>query len=275
MCVGQYGLWQTHHLTVRGVGRQDVRTYSTDVLGQRHHQFLADGVDSRIGDLCKLLTEIVEEHLRTVANHSQRGVVTHCSHRFLSGSGHRNDGLVDIFLSVAKHHQFGLQVTHAVVYLTSTFQHLQLNAVLREPLPIRMSLSQLFLNLAVVVYLALLGVDEQNLAWLQSTFLHHIARFKVHHAHFAGHHHQPLLGDGVAAGAQTVSVEHSPRITTVAEEQRCRTVPRFHQNGVVLVERLQVFRDGVLVVKTLRDKNGHCLRKRESTHHEELEHVVE
>ena len=60
LCVGQYGLRQAHHLTVRGIGCQDVRTYGTDILCETHHQLLADGVDGRVRHLRKLLTEVVE-----------------------------------------------------------------------------------------------------------------------------------------------------------------------------------------------------------------------
>ena len=66
LCVGQYGLRQTNHLTVRGIGRQDVGSYGSDVLCQAHHQLLADRVDGRVRHLRKLLTEVVEQHLWTV-----------------------------------------------------------------------------------------------------------------------------------------------------------------------------------------------------------------
>ena len=134
--------------------------------------------------MCKLLTEVVEEHLRTVANHCQRGVVTHSSYRFLSSGSHRDDGLVDILLAKAKGDEFLLKVAHTIINLTPALQLLQLYAVLREPLAVRMGLSQLFLDFAVVVNLAFLGVDEQNLSWLQASFRHHIARLKVHHTYF-------------------------------------------------------------------------------------------
>ena len=66
LCIGEHRLWQAHHLTVAGIGRQDVGSYGTDVLCQAHYQLLTDGVDGRVGDLCKLLTEVVEQHLWTV-----------------------------------------------------------------------------------------------------------------------------------------------------------------------------------------------------------------
>ena len=64
--VGQHGLWQTNHLAVRGIGRQDVGSYGSDVFCQAHYQLLTNRVDGGVGNLRKLLTEIVEQHLWTV-----------------------------------------------------------------------------------------------------------------------------------------------------------------------------------------------------------------
>ena len=172
-------------------------------------------------------------------------------------------------------HELAWQVGQAVVHLSAALEFLQLHAVLREPLAVGVCLGQLLLDLAVVVDASLLGVDEQYLAGLQSALGHHVAGLKVHHAHLAGHHHHTLLGDGVAAGSQTVTVEHAAGIASVAEQQGGGSVPGLHQDGVVFVEGLEVLGYGVLVVEALGHQDGHGLRQRESAHHEELEHVVE
>ena len=62
--VVQHRMRQANHLAVSLVGVQDAVTHASDILRQRHHKVLADGVDGGVGDLRKLLTEIVEEHLR-------------------------------------------------------------------------------------------------------------------------------------------------------------------------------------------------------------------
>ena len=61
--IGQDRMWQTNHLAVAFVWVQDAGTYSTDILGKTHHEVLTDGVDGRVGNLSKLLTEVVEEDL--------------------------------------------------------------------------------------------------------------------------------------------------------------------------------------------------------------------
>ena len=261
MRIRQHRLRQTHHLAVRGIGRQDIRAHGSDVLCERHHQFLADGVDGRVRHLCKLLAEVVEQQLRAVADDGQRGVVTHRRHGLLPCRRHRDNRLVNILLPITELHQPLLQVLHAVRHMAPALQFLQLHAVLAEPLTIRMRLGQLLLYLTVVVDLSLLRVDEQNLSRLQTTLAHHITRLKVHHAHFRRHHHHTLFRNRIARGAQAVAVEHTARIPSVGEQQCGRTVPRLHQYRVVFVEGFQVFTDGILVVERFRHEDGHRLRQ--------------
>ena len=184
LCICQHRLRQAHHLAVRCIWRQNICTHGTDVFRQRHHQFFADRVDGRVCHLCKLLTEIVEQHLRTVRDDSQRSVVTHSSNRLLTGSGHRNDCLVNILLTISELYQLTLKVAHRIIYLTAALQFFQLHTVFVEPFTIWMCLRQLLLYLAVIIYLSLLRVDKKNLSGLQTSFADDILRFEIHHAHF-------------------------------------------------------------------------------------------
>ena len=105
-------MWQPDHLTVRCVGRQNVGAYGADVLCQAHYQFLTNGVDGRVGNLSKLLTEVIEQHLWTIGDDCQWRVVTHGGYRLLTGCGHRDDGLVNILLTKAKSDEFLLKVAY-------------------------------------------------------------------------------------------------------------------------------------------------------------------
>ena len=126
---------------------------------------------------------------------------------------------------------------------------MELYAVGREPLSVWLGGCKLLLEFSVVVYLALLCIYHENLAWLQTSFLLYVSRIEVHHSHFAGYDHHVVVGDEVACRAQTVAVEHSACKASVAEEEGGWTVPWLHEDGVVLVEGLEVFADGVLVVE--------------------------
>ena len=61
--IGQDRMWQTDHLAIALVRVQNAGTYTADILGKTHHEVLTDRVDSRVGNLSKLLTEVVEENL--------------------------------------------------------------------------------------------------------------------------------------------------------------------------------------------------------------------
>ena len=122
------------------------------------------------------------------------------------------------------------EVLHTVVHLTSALEFLKLDTVGAKPLTIRMSGSQTLLDFSIVVYLSLLGVDKQNLTRLQASLLGNLRGVEVHHSHLTCHNHHVVLSDGIASRTKTVAVEHTTGISTVAEEQGSRSVPRFHKD---------------------------------------------
>ena len=133
------------------------------------------------------------------------------------------------------------EVVHAVVHLASAFQFLKLYAVCGKPFAVGVLICKLLLYLSVVVYLALLCVDEENLARLQASLLGYLRRVEVHHADFRRYNHSVVFRNSIPCRAQSVAVEHSSGKPAVAEEQGGRTVPRFHKDGVVFIEGLEVF----------------------------------
>ena len=273
--VVQYRVRQTHHLAVRLVGSQNTCSYTSDIFGQRHHQLLANGVDGGVGHLCKLLAEVVEEHLWLVTEHSQRRIVAHRGRRLLPRRCHRDDGGRDCLFGVAEYHFLLQQIVHAILHMPAALQFLKLYAVGRKPLTIRMFRSQLLLDLSVVVDLTLLRIDEQDLAWLQSSLLGNLCRVEVHNANLRGNYHRTVCCDHITCGSQSITVEHASCITTIGEQQRCRTIPRLHQDGMVFIISLQIFADGVLVVKRLGHQYAHRMGKREAAHHQKFQHIVE
>ena len=146
----------------------------------------------------------------------------------MTSCSHWHDSFIDILLTKAEGDEFLFVVSDTVLYVATALQFLQLHTVFVQPLAIGMSFGQLFLDLTIVVDLTLLCIDEQDLTWLQTAFAHHIARFEVHHTHLRGNHHHTTLGNRVSTGTQTVSIQHTTSIAAVAEQQCCRTVPRFH-----------------------------------------------
>ena len=273
--IGQDRMWQTDHLAIALVRVQNAGTYTADILGKTHHEVLTDRVDSRVGNLRKLLTEVVEEDLWLVGKHSKRSIITHGCSRLLTLGSHRNDGTIDIFLAKTKLQFLASKVFHSVFHFSSAAQLFQFYTVGIQPLAIWMLGSQTLLDFTIVVDLTLLCIDEENLTRLQTTFLGNLSRIEIHDTYLRSHNHHIILGDGIACWAQTVSIEHTTGIAAIAEEQGGRSIPWLHQDRVILIESLQILRDRVLVVEALRHHHSHGVRQRQTAHHEELEYIVE
>ena len=196
--IGKHRLRQAHHLTVLLVRCKDVGAYGAYILCKTHHQLLTYRVDSRVCNLGKLLTEIVEEYLRAVTDDSQRSIITHSSYRLLSCSSHRHEGLINILLSEAEHTESAFVVRNSILHFTSALQLLQLNTVGGQPFTVRVCTCQLLLYLAIVIYLAFLCVNKQYLTWLQTALAYHVGRIETHHTSLRCHHHHTLTCDGIA-----------------------------------------------------------------------------
>ena len=254
-------MWQANHLAVALVWVQNAGTYSTDILGKTHHEVLTDGVDGRVGNLSKLLTEVVEENLWLVGKYGKRGIITHGCSRLLTLGSHRNDGTVDVFLAKTKLQFLASEVFYSVFHLTTTAQLFQFNTVGVQPLAVRMLLSQALLDFAIIVNLAFLGINQENLTRLQASLLGNLGWVEIHHTYLRSHYHHIVLGDGVTCRTQTISIEHTTGIAAIAEEQGGRTIPWLHQDRVILIECLQILRDRVLVVEALRHHHSHGVRQ--------------
>ena len=173
-----------------------------------------------------------------VAEHGKWSIVTHRCCRLLPLSSHWNDGTVDVFLAKSKFEFVASQVLDAILHLSPTAQFLQLNTVGVQPLAVRMSGGKAFLDLTIIIYLAFLSINQEDLTRLEASLLSNLSWVEVHHTHLGCHYHHIVLGDGVAGRAQTITVEHTTGKAAIAEEQSSRTIPWLHQDRVILIECL-------------------------------------
>ena len=261
LCIGQYGVIQSYHLAMLCIGSQDIHAYSSDIFGERHDQFFADRIDRRVGDLGKLLAEIVEQQLWPVAQYSQGSIVTHGTYRFCTILGHRLNDFLNIFPGISKNVEHVVIMRHAMCDFSSTFQFVQLNTVAGKPCTIGLGFGQLAFQFIIIVNPSFLCVNQQDFSRLEASFFFDVTRFEIHHTYLTGHYHRVILGNEVACRAESVPVKHTAGISAVAEEQRSRTVPWFHQNGMIFVKSLQVFTDGVLFVERFGYEHGHGMRQ--------------
>ena len=151
----------------------------------------------------------------------------------------------------------------------------QLDEVAIDPLAVRLTAGVVFLQLLVVHDFALDSVHQQHLAGAETVFDQNVLRLTGQHAHLGGEDHPAVFGDVVAAGAQTVAVQHSAHHVAVGEEDGRRAVPGLQHGGVILVEVPLFLADVLVVLPGLRNGDHDGQRQVHAVHHHELEGVVQ
>ncbi len=236
-----------------------------DHRDQRHHQFLADRVDRRVGDLREILLEVVVEQLRPVGERGDRRVGAHRADRVVALARHRLEEELDILLGVAER-LLQVEPGRGVVgdrrhrRLGRFGQFLELVLRLFQPLLVGMLRGELCLDLTVVDDAAFLQVDQQHLARLEAPFPDDFLLRHRQHAGFRSHDQLVVVGDDVARRAQAVAVEGRADLAAVGEGDRCRPIPRLHQRRMILVEGAAL---GLhqRVRPRLRDQHHHRVRQ--------------
>jgi hypothetical protein len=118
-------------------------------------------------------------------------------------------------------------------------------------------------------------VDQQHPARLQPPLLDDAFLRDRQDAGFRRQDDAVVVGDDVARRTQAVAVERRADLAAVGEGHRGRPVPRLHQGGVVLVERLAVGAHRLVAGPGLGDQHHHRMAERVAALEQELERVVE
>ena len=132
-----------------------------------------------------------------------------------------------------------------------------LDGVAFDPLAVRMLGCERLLDFFVGDDATFVGVDEEHLTRLQAA-LGYDMLFGVlrEHAGFGCEHDVAVVGELPATGAEAVAVEQRADLGAVGEDDVRRTVPRFDQRVVVLVERSDVGVKLVVLLPCWRQHHG-------------------
>ena len=274
--LGQDGVVHFEDLAVFGPVLQQVAVGAHIDAGGRDHLF-ADGVDGGVGDLGEHLLEVAEQGRPPAAQDGQRGVGAHGAAGLGPFLGHGQNDLVHLLVAVAKGFFQPRQLVGGVRghLAVGDLQVPQLDQVAVQPFAVGFPAGVGLLQLFVVYHLALDGVHQQHLAGAQPVFDQDVFGRAVQHAHLGGQDHPAVLGDGVAAGAQAVAVQHRAHHVAVRKEDGRRAVPGFQHGGVVLV-KVPLFAADVLVVLPRFGNGDHDGQGQvHPVHHHELEGVVQ
>ena len=273
--VGEDGVVQLDQPRLVGAFGQDVGVRAEEGH-ERHDQFLADGVDGRVGHLREELLEVPVEQLRLFGEDGQRLVGPHGADRLVAGDRHGVEYQLDVLAGVAE----VLLAAEQAAGLgrgrrDGAEEAVDGDLVLLDPAPVGLAPREPGLDLHVFPHPVSGQVDQDHLSGPEGAFLLHLLGREVEHPRLGGEHHEPVLGDGVARGPQAVAVEQGPDHMAVAEGHRGGAVPGLHQAGVELEEAAQVGSHGVLRAPRLGDEHEHGVLDVAAAGGEQLEHVVE
>ena len=219
--------------------------------------------------------EIVVDGPVHVREDRHRGVGSHGSDRPLPIAGHRGQEHLECLMGVSEGLLTLYERALVGVDLVAWWQVVQVYEVGVQPLAVGPGRCQTGLDLVVPDDPSLPGVDEEHPARLQASLLDHLAAGDVHNADLAGHDDQVVVGNPVAAGAQSVAVQDRTDHRAVREGDRSRPVPGLHERCVVLVEGPTLLGHLGVVLPRFRDHHQDGLGERVTAQCEELQCLVE
>ena len=98
-------------------------------------------------------------------------------------------------------------------------------------------------------------IHQEHAAGLQASFPQDVFRCDVQDARLRGHDHPIIACDRIAGGPQAVAVQHGAHHRAVREGNRSRSVPGFHETGVVGIEVLFIGRHAGVMLPGFGDEH--------------------
>ena len=177
------------HAVAHALGFEKHAHFAADAGGQAHHMRFTQRVDRRIGDLCKILAEIIVNQARPLAEHGKRRIIAHRAHRLLAVFTHHAHHAFNLFAVIQKllliHGQrFGIHRRFAHFVFRQLLKRNQPLHVFIQPNAVRVAGAQLLVDLIGMQQLTFFGVDYQQLAGADAAFFHHFVRRVIPNAHF-------------------------------------------------------------------------------------------
>ena len=274
--LGQDRVLDLQHLAVVGVFLQQV-ALRTDIDGGRGDDLLTQGIDRRVCDLREHLLEIFAQGRTGVAQNGQRGIAAHRPGRLAAVLRHRQQDRRDILIPVAERL---LQLDKLLLgvggnLLVGDLQVGQRDQIAVQPLAVGLAAGVVGLQLFIIDKLAFDGIDQQHLAGAQAVLADDLLSRQIQHADLAGKDQPPILCDIVAAGAQTIAVQHRAHDITVTEQDAGRAVPRLQHRGVILVKIAPLGVHRLVIVPRLGDRDHDGQRQIHAVHDHKFQRVIQ
>ena len=274
----QHGLGHFEaHGRVDLVDVQQIR-FRADEGNQAHHNRFANRVDRRIGHLREQLFEVVIERFVFIRQHGERAIVTHRTNRFFAVGCHGCEQEFHVFLRETEGllavEQRDLAFGRSRGF-AAALHVVQTNAQVFNPLLVGFAVGESGFEFFIVNHAALLKVDQEHFAGLQTPFAHDFVFGHGQYAGFRTHDDQIVIGDAVARRAQAVAVERRTDLATIGKHDGSGAVPRFQHRGMVFVERAATLVHHGVVFPRLGNHHHHGLANRVAGHGEQFQAVIE
>ena len=244
---------------------------------QRHDDGFAQRVDRRVGDLRKLLTEVVIRRTHAARQHGHRRVVAHRAHRLLALLGQRTQHLVTLLEGDLEHLHVALELLAAVLraaVVVVVQGRLDAQGILTQPLLVGVARLQAAVDVVGVQHVAGVGIHGEDLPRTDPALGQHVLGLVVPDADFRGQGDVAILGGDPARRTQAVAVEQAHGVAAVGEHDAGRAVPGLHVHGVVFVEGAAIDVHGVDVLPGRRHQHAQATEQVHAAGHQQLKHVV-
>ena len=220
---------------------REQRTPASQIHHEGHHALLAQRIDRGVRHLGEALPHIGVQALRGAGQRRNRRIVAHAPDGVLAGGRHRRHDVAQILEAVAERVLARGQLVGRQCRTEGPPSALrrQLAHDATGPAAVRRAQCDFGLCIGAVEHGLSGRVDHEQLAGSQSAGLDDMSGIEVDDANLRTGDHHAVASHFIAAGSQPVAVERRARDDAVCECDGGRTVPRFHQSGVVLIEAAQ------------------------------------
>ncbi|MDF2578645.1 MAG: hypothetical protein K0S49_224 [Microbacterium sp.] len=249
--------------------------FGTEPERERGDDLFADRVEGRVRHLRELLREVVEQQPGPFAQHGDGRVAAHRAEGLRTHLSHRGEEDAHLFLGVPERALTTRDRGDRMHDVLAFGQVLEPHAARIEPLLPRVQGRQLALDLLVLDDATRGRVDHEHATGLQTSATLDPLGGEVEHAGLAADHDESVGGLGPAPGTQPVAVERRTDERAIGEDERRRTVPGLHLDGVVVVERAQIRVDVGLLLVGLGHHHHDGVGQAAAGESEQLEHLVE
>ena len=245
---------------------------------QRHHDSFTQRIDRRVGNLRKLLAEVIGHMAYALRQHSHWRVIAHRASRFLTFFAHRAQHLITLFVGNQLQLLMSIELIAGQRFSIINFLQQQLtfhtDGIFFQPFLVRELRLQCIVDVCGVKQLTFFGINREDFTRTDTAFSHDVFRLVAVNTDFRCNGNEVVFGDNPARWTQTVTVKATHGVTAIGNNQTSRAVPRLHMHGVVFIERTQIGIHSFDVLPSRRNHHTDGTEQVHTTGNQQFQHVI-